>query len=148
MQPSSESEHQMAVMAWAEAQAKAGRVALRLLHHIPNGEQRTKLAGIKLKQMGVKAGIPDLFLPVPIGIWHGLYIEMKAGTGAPSVAQRWWLAELTKQGYRTYVARGHQDAKDAIDRYLAGEPVGPGLRMRSKPTSKYVTAPKRARSVA
>ena len=54
---------------------------LKWLHHVPNGGSRNKQEAVKFKQMGVKAGVSDLCLPYPKGIYCGLYIEMKYGDG-------------------------------------------------------------------
>ena len=38
---------------------------LKLLHHCPNGGKRDRVSAAVLKRQGVKAGVPDLHLPVP-----------------------------------------------------------------------------------
>ena len=38
--------------------------------------------------MGVKAGVPDLCLPVPMNGYAGLYIEMKYGSNKPTAQKR------------------------------------------------------------
>ncbi len=53
---------------------------LALLYHIPN-ERTDKVQASILKATGVKAGVPDLHLPVPAGSYHGLFIEMKSLDG-------------------------------------------------------------------
>lgn len=60
---------------------------LRWLHAIPNGGYRDKVTAGKLKAEGVKRGVSDMFLPLPMlsklpsghpmFAYHGLYIEMK-----------------------------------------------------------------------
>lgn len=60
---------------------------LRWLHAIPNGGYRDAVTAGKLKAEGVKRGVSDVFLPLPmlrkngygepIPPYHGLYIEMK-----------------------------------------------------------------------
>ena len=55
----------MSVMDWARWNQNV-HPELELLYHCPNGGSRNKAEAVKLKQMGVKAGIPDLCLPVPI----------------------------------------------------------------------------------
>ena len=75
----SEDTEQMSVMDWARWNQNA-HPELELLHHCPNGGSRNKAEAVKLQQMGVKAGIPDLCLPVPMGMYNGLYIEMKYDT--------------------------------------------------------------------
>lgn len=49
----------------------------RLLFHIPNGGKRTKIEASRLKAMGVLPGVPDLFLALPLGGYHGMFIEIK-----------------------------------------------------------------------
>lgn len=49
----------------------------RLLFHIPNGGKRTKIEASRLKAMGVLPGVPDLFLALPSGGYHGMFIEVK-----------------------------------------------------------------------
>lgn len=83
----SEDTEQMSVMDWARWNQNA-HPELELLHHCPNGGSRNKAEAVKLKQMGVKAGIPDLCLPVPMGMYNGLYIEMKYDTGRLEDSQK------------------------------------------------------------
>jgi len=114
---------QCALMRWAEYQAKA-RPELALLFAIPNGGARHPAVASKLKAEGVKAGVPDLFLPVP-RIWrgmafNGLFVEMKAGRNKPTVEQLWWHTQLVYQGYRVGVCWSWEAAKDLIEEYLGG----------------------------
>lgn len=91
---------------------------LGLLFHIPNGGSRNTAEAANLKRQGVKAGVPDLFLPVPRGGYHGLFIEMKYGKNKPTLAQREWMAALNEQGYLAVVCYGFEDARDTIEHYL------------------------------
>lgn len=70
----------------------------------------------------VKAGVPDLFLPVARHRKKGLFIEMKAPKkGVVSEEQMWWLMELNKQGYETHVCRGAQEAIEVLSDYVGME---------------------------
>ena len=91
---------------------------LRLLYHIPNGGKRNAIEAAHLKQQGVKAGVPDLCLPVARMGYHGLYIEMKAGNNKPTEKQTQWLHDLEKQGYATTVCYGYKEAAEVLVRYL------------------------------
>jgi hypothetical protein len=72
-----------------------------------------------LKEQGVRAGVPDIFLPCPNPIHMGLFIEMKRQKGGRiSEEQSRWIAELNKSGYRAVVAYGFEDAKQIILNYL------------------------------
>ena len=82
---------------------------------IPNGGKRNLFEALKLKRMGVVAGIPDLCIPIPSGCYHGLYIELKREKGGKvSDSQSDWLAFLTEKGYYAQVARGFEEAREMI----------------------------------
>lgn len=89
-----------------------------MLYHIPNGGSRNPKEGANLKRQGVRAGVPDLCLPVARQGFHGLYIEMKAGNNKPTAEQNGWLYALALQGYATAVCYGWQEAKEVIEKYL------------------------------
>ena len=112
-----ESEEQEALFCWAEA--LSGRYpCLRLMYHVPNGGQRSAAVAGKLKAEGVKAGVPDICLPVSRGNYHGLYIELKAGRNKATAEQEWWLSALLEEGYKAVVCRGWSSAADVIMDYL------------------------------
>lgn len=92
-----------------------------LIYHVPNGGHRHKLVAIKLKGQGVKAGVPDLVLPMARGGYFGLYLEFKAtapNDAAVSASQHAWIRRLNEQGYLAIVCRGHFDAMEQIRSYL------------------------------
>lgn len=93
---------------------------LALLFAVPNGGHRSKRQGALLKLTGVKKGVPDTFLPVPRGEYHGLWVEMKSLSKSARVSpeQRKWIADLKDQGYRAAVCRGFEAARDEILAYL------------------------------
>jgi hypothetical protein len=108
---------QIALFEWARMQEHA-MPELRLLFHIPNGGKRGKVEAARFKAAGVKAGVPDLFLPVPRGQYHGLFVELKAGKNKPDEAQTAWLTELGRMGYRTAVCYTLDEAIREIKMYL------------------------------
>ena len=116
-----EAEEQEAVIRWAFLES-GWRPELRMLFHIPNGGTRNKREAVHLKELGVKAGVPDLFLAVPWDGFHGLFIEMKRAskTARVSPEQREWIQALTENGYRAVVCYGFEQARDAIINYLEG----------------------------
>jgi len=74
------------------------------LHAIPNGGKRNIVTAVKLKKEGVKPGIADLFLPIPMEhkgkIYHGLYVEVKvANRGRLSKDQKRFAAHCVKYDY-------------------------------------------------
>lgn len=118
LQEPTESVEQQHLFQWAALQA-AAHPELDMLYHIPNGGARSKATAGRLKAEGVRAGVPDLCLPVPRGRFHGLYIELKRQHGGQtSPAQRDWLDRLGAQGYAAAVCHGWEDAARTIMAYL------------------------------
>jgi hypothetical protein len=94
-----------------------------LFYHIPNGGRRNMLEAVKFKRMGVKAGVPDLCIPLARKGYHGLYIELKrVSGGSVSEAQRYWLEELQRQGYDVFVAKGADELIKYVKNYIGATP--------------------------
>jgi len=74
----------------------------------------------KLKPMGVKAGFPDLNLPIPRCGYLGLYIELKTPIGSATPEQKDWIAFLSSQGYFACVCKGEDAARRVIIDYISG----------------------------
>lgn len=110
---------QEAIFSWCDINRRR-YPELRLLYHIPNGGRRDKSTAITLKRQGVKAGVPDLHLPVARGGYHGLYIELKKEdkSNRPTEKQKEWLIELQQQGYYAVVAYGWEQAVQELVTYL------------------------------
>jgi hypothetical protein len=89
-----------------------------LFWHTPNGGKRNPREGAKLKAMGTKAGVPDLFFPVPTGKHNGLFIELKGPKGRLSDHQKIMMENLSEQGYMCEVASELERAMDLIEDYL------------------------------
>ena len=114
-----EDTEQMGVIDWANW--NTGRFPeLKLLFHVPNGGKRNAAEAARFKAMGVKAGVPDLCLPVPMNGYAGLYIEMKYGKNKPTDSQNKWIAALRQQGYKVAVCYGGMEATKELETYLLG----------------------------
>ena len=117
-----EGAHQTALMAQVALHLKE-MPELIMLYAIPNGDERNSIVASKLKGQGVKAGVPDLFLPVARGGKHGLYIEMKLAkyrnrkNGGCSEQQLRWHKMLKEQGYGVAMGYTWQEAFDIIVMY-------------------------------
>jgi len=132
-----EHEEQEMLFQWAERTVEQ-YPELSLMFAIPNGAKlpftrdangrRYSRQGVLLKREGLRAGVPDIFLPAPrlSGVrrrtmWHGLFVEMKVGKGKPSEAQLEWMHHLRAQGYACVICYGSQQAIEAITAYLDGK---------------------------
>ena len=107
----SEAQEQCAVIEWADYNRLP-------LFAIPNGGKRDPKEAAHLKRQGVRSGVPDLFLPIPRGQYHGLFIEMKYGKNKVTVNQEKWLHLLKRQGYSAYICYGADNAIKCIQQYL------------------------------
>ena len=116
-----ENQEQAALFEWAEA-ASGKYPELRLLHAIPNGGLRDGRTAAVLQRTGVKSGVPDICLPVPLNGFGALYIELKRRAGGcVSVNQKTWLNALKTAGNKAVVCRGWEAARDEILNYLEEE---------------------------
>lgn len=102
---------------------------LKWLHAIKNAGHGDAVRGNHARAEGVKAGVPDIFLPVlqpeHFGsvLAHGLYIELKrpyfkGRKGVVSDVQSEWCAYLRSAGYAVELCFGWEAARDAILKYL------------------------------
>lgn len=112
-----ESSHQVALFHWAKLMERVYPELSRMFH-VPNGGKRDRVTAARLKAEGVKAGVPDIVLPVPRGSYHGLWIELKSDDGKPSKDQREWLEYLNAEGYCALLCYGWQTAREEIELYL------------------------------
>ena len=84
--------------------------AIRILA-IPNGSQRSRTTGARLKAEGVVAGVPDLLVPA----WN-LWIEMKrADGGTVSTQQKDWHRYLESIDHTVLVCAGFAQAKEKVE---------------------------------
>lgn len=116
-------EHDLQASIIAEVNLRANQDPIwALLFAIPNGGHRSKATAGKLKAEGVRAGVPDLFLPVARHGYHGLFIELKVGRNQPTELQRVWLDRLIAQGYCCRVVWDNpHKVISIIEWYLEGE---------------------------
>lgn len=116
---STEAEQQEAVIDFCNIMALYPEYKeLKLIYHIPNGGSRNPLEAKNLKKQGVRAGVPDLFLPVARGGYFGLYIEMKWGKNEATSEQLKYMGELRNQGYAVWLCRGAEVAKNCLEQYM------------------------------
>lgn len=120
-----EAQEQEWLFQWATAMRTLRWPELELMFHVPNGGSRNKVEAARLKAQGVKAGVPDIFLPVARKGWHGLFIELKRLVGGKvSPEQEMMIKRLNEQGYRAVVCKGWNAAADEIEKYMGGQRDG------------------------
>ena len=97
-----------------------------LLFAIPNGlpifdkELRVKIYN-RLNREGLKAGVPDLFLALPRGIYHGAFIEIKYDSDRLRKNQFDMIQLLTAQNYKCLVINNIEEFINEVNKYLSLE---------------------------
>lgn len=112
-----EDQEQIALIEWA----KTNPILRRYIVHPPNGGYRNKREGAKLKRMGTRKGVSDIFLPYPINGYHGLWLELKRKNRLKSKLseeQIIWLQDMEQLGFCSKVAYGWEEAKLILETYL------------------------------
>ena len=115
-----EHDHAVSLMHWWSLLAETVfGVDSRLLVANPNGGRRHIGVARKLKDEGVRAGIPDYTLYVARKGYHGLLIELKEPKkGRVSDSQDEMMRLINHEGYLCAVARGWDEARMVIESYL------------------------------
>lgn len=115
--PKEEAE-QIALFDWARY-AAAQIPELKALVSSQAGVRLSIGAAVKAKRAGMRIGYPDIFLPVPRGTLHGLYIELKRASGGKlSPDQEAWRDFLQANGYAWACCKGFEEARKVIVGYL------------------------------
>ncbi len=99
---------------------------LRLINASMNGMRVGPKTRAKLKKQGMRAGFPDIDIPITSGSFSGLKIELKRVKGGTvSPIQKEVHALLVDEGYKVVVCRGWVRAVDETIEYLGLNMVQP-----------------------
>lgn len=100
-----------------------------LYTHLPMGGKRDKATAGKLKRMGVNPGWPDFvilcpgtltsrkFLHNPVLNPETIFIELKAGKGTLSPAQKTFHKQAKALGYPCYIARSIERVAEILEEH-------------------------------
>lgn len=97
---------------------------LRFAFAIPNGGKRDKITAARMKTQGVKPGVPDVMIPIPIVdssgaiVWPGLWLELKKVGGKPSADQLEWQKHLVSMRYAHRICVGYVEMREAVKQYF------------------------------
>ena len=114
-------EDQESIALWQRAQLDP--VLRDYLFHIPNGGKRNKREAGRFKRMGTRKGVHDYHLPVARGIYHSLWIELKADVKGyyPSVSKEQldWRKKMRDQGNAAFIVKGWERSIEIMLLYLS-----------------------------
>jgi hypothetical protein len=118
-----EAQTQAAFFSWLALHEKKHPV-LGLFFAVPNGSFKSPAARGLFKRTGLKAGVPDVHLPIPtqrhggFPLYSGLWIEFKTSKGNPSDVQIAWQTKLRLVGHRVEICRSWTEAANIVIEYL------------------------------
>lgn len=87
--------------------------------HTPNGGGRDAREGAKFKRMGVKAGVPDVVLPMARKSFYGLVIELKSPGGKLTESQSEWLEWFKRNNWTTKICYSCEEAQAFVMDYFS-----------------------------
>ena len=100
-----EEQLQQSIVAWARLRARTCP-DLDVLYHPANGGLRSKSEAGRFKAGGVLPGVSDLHLPAhTTADTPGLWMELKAPEGGPTVTQIDWLRRMVYRGEHVAIVR-------------------------------------------
>jgi hypothetical protein len=122
--PSEDSEAQCLIQ-WARVVRYEDRRLSDLLIMIPNGAylghdpKQRAITMARMKRCGFKSGASDYLLTIARGGYHGLFLELKRRSlSVTSTEQTEFQSLVQAMGYAAVIAKGWEEAKDAINEYL------------------------------
>lgn len=91
-----------------------------LFFAVPNGGARNAWTAKIMKDEGVRSGVADLILQVPIGGYASLAIEMKTPVGKQSKSQRDYEKLARKMKNKYVVCHSLEEFQKAVSDYING----------------------------
>lgn len=79
---------------------------------VPNGGSRHAREALRLKQEGVLAGVSDLILVAPVGVF---FVEMKTPKGKQSPAQKDFQRKIEALGYTYALCHTFEDFTNFVN---------------------------------
>jgi len=105
--------------------------------HVPNGGHRHKVIAAKMKRAGQKRGAPDCILISGEGgapLSRPIAIELKRVSGGSlSKHQKYFLGEMERCGWDTFIAKGSQAAIDWLIEKVENATEGKDDKQDEKP---------------
>ena len=103
---------------WLKKALMRHKLPQELFWHVPSEGIRKPQYRAKLKLMGFRAGIPDIFLALPKGEYHGLFVELKKAGGSPSKDQKKLMSALSAQSYLCLVVNDFKTFTENVTYYI------------------------------
>jgi hypothetical protein len=104
--------------AWFKWLALAYPNAWNVTWATPNAARRSPQMAAMMKAEGLRSGVPDVFMAMPRGEYHGLFLEFKSHTGRLTENQTVYVINLRSMGYQVEVVRSFDEARLIVVKYM------------------------------
>lgn len=113
------SEHmiQSACFDWVRAMEQTDE-RYKMIYAVPNGGHRFISVARKLKREGVKAGVWDVMVDVPMRGFHGMRLEFKSEKGKLTSEQIEMGHRYKRYGYVTSIIRNFAQFRSIVEAYF------------------------------
>jgi len=92
--------------------------AYRVTWATPNAAKRSYRMVTAMKAEGLRSGVPDVFMAMPRGKFHGLFLEFKSHAGKLTENQTIYVTNLRSEGYQVEVVHTLLEAMSIVVPYL------------------------------
>jgi len=95
-------------------------ITFKALFHVANESKSAPQYRAKLRQKGMKKGVPDLIIPHPKGGFSGLVIELKRNSGGARISpeQKHFMGIFSNANFLCCYTYGLEEIKKAFNEYL------------------------------
>ena len=90
----------------------------KLIWHTKNDGAKNIRQASRDKAMGIRAGVPDLFIAEPVHGYHGLFVELKVKPNKPTEKQERMIDWLRLRGFRVKVSYSFEEFCEAVKDYF------------------------------
>lgn len=90
------------------------------LFSVPNEGARSPRNGARMKAMGRRAGVADMFLTIRNDKYNGLFIEFKTMKGKQSESQKAFEIAVINSGFEYFVCQDFDSFVKKISEYVVG----------------------------
>lgn len=94
------------------------------IFHVANERKCSYITGRILKKKGVRAGVPDIIIPIASSGYHGLWIELKVKPNRLTPDQSRFIDLLIALGHCARVCWSATEAIELIKEYIKGAGEG------------------------
>ena len=115
---SNEHGEQSAYFDWWRAYAKSRHIHESLCFAIKNDSAHTDAGRIYRWKEGVQAGVWDVFLAIPRGGYHGMFLEFKYGKNKLDPKQLEFYSRVSYYNYRMQAVWSADEAIKEVQQYL------------------------------